>query len=78
MTELPILNGNDRDAGVVEEICGYLTQAPPAAISFLPVLVLVKRGLWLKFFAGLPASSSTRRVSNLHGACECMGVLSGW
>lgn len=29
MTELPILNSNDRDAGVVEEICGYLTQAPP-------------------------------------------------
>ena len=25
MTNSPILDGNERDAGVVEEICGYLT-----------------------------------------------------
>lgn len=29
MTNSPILDGNDRDAGVVEEICGYLTDIPP-------------------------------------------------
>ncbi|CAI0887773.1 DNA-dependent helicase II [Serratia fonticola] len=29
MTNSPILDGNDRDAGVVEEICGYLTEVPP-------------------------------------------------
>ncbi len=29
MTNSPILDGNDRDAGVVEEICGYLTDTPP-------------------------------------------------
>ena len=29
MTNSPILNSNDRDAGVVEEICGYLTDIPP-------------------------------------------------
>lgn len=29
MTNSPILNGNDRDSGVVEEICGYLTEVPP-------------------------------------------------
>ena len=28
MTDLPF-EGNDRDAGVVEEICGYLTSTPP-------------------------------------------------
>ncbi|WP_426505921.1 UvrD-helicase domain-containing protein [Serratia proteamaculans] len=29
MTNSPIINGNDRDSGVVEEICGYLTEVPP-------------------------------------------------
>lgn len=29
MTNSAILDGNDRDAGVVEEICGYLTDTPP-------------------------------------------------
>ncbi|MGU5699945.1 UvrD-helicase domain-containing protein [Aeromonas allosaccharophila] len=29
MSTIPIFTGNDRDAGVVEEICGYLTEAPP-------------------------------------------------
>jgi DNA helicase-2/ATP-dependent DNA helicase PcrA len=29
MSALPILDDNDRDAGVVEEICGYLTEEPP-------------------------------------------------
>jgi len=29
MTNSPILDSNDRDAGVVEEICGYLTDIPP-------------------------------------------------
>ncbi|WP_232288551.1 UvrD-helicase domain-containing protein [Pseudomonas amygdali] len=29
MTAVPILGDNDRDAGVVEEICGYLTEEPP-------------------------------------------------
>lgn len=29
MTNSPTLDGNDRDAGVVEEICGYLTDIPP-------------------------------------------------
>ncbi|OJT49509.1 UvrD-helicase domain-containing protein [Serratia plymuthica] len=29
MTNSPILDSNDRDAGVVEEICGYLTEIPP-------------------------------------------------
>lgn len=29
MTNLSALDGNDRDAGVVEEICGYLTDIPP-------------------------------------------------
>ncbi|MCD1127319.1 AAA family ATPase [Jinshanibacter sp. LJY008] len=29
MTAVSILGDNDRDAGVVEEICGYLTEAPP-------------------------------------------------
>ena len=29
MSAVPILDNNDRDAGVVEEICGYLTEEPP-------------------------------------------------
>lgn len=29
MSEAPIFAGNNRDAGVVEEICGYLTEVPP-------------------------------------------------
>ena len=29
MTTVSILGENDRDAGVVEEICGYLTEQPP-------------------------------------------------
>lgn len=29
MTAVPILADNNRDAGVVEEICGYLTENPP-------------------------------------------------
>lgn len=29
MTAVPIVGDNDRDAGVVEEICGYLTANPP-------------------------------------------------
>lgn len=29
MSTVPILSGNDRDSGVVEEICGYLTEDPP-------------------------------------------------
>jgi DNA helicase-2/ATP-dependent DNA helicase PcrA len=29
MSALPIFADNDRDAGVVEEICGYLTEKPP-------------------------------------------------
>ena len=29
MTGAVIHEGNDRDAGVVEEICGYLTEQPP-------------------------------------------------
>lgn len=29
MSAVPILANNDRDAGVVEEICGYLTEEPP-------------------------------------------------
>lgn len=29
MTNSPILDSNERDAGVVEEICGYLTDTPP-------------------------------------------------
>lgn len=29
MTNSPTLDGNDRDTGVVEEICGYLTDIPP-------------------------------------------------
>lgn len=29
MTVVPTLGDNDRDAGVVEEICGYLTEEPP-------------------------------------------------
>ncbi len=29
MSTVPILSNNDRDSGVVEEICGYLTEEPP-------------------------------------------------
>jgi len=29
MTNSSALDDNDRDAGVVEEICGYLTDIPP-------------------------------------------------
>lgn len=29
MSAVPILPGNDRDSGVVEEICGHLTEDPP-------------------------------------------------
>lgn len=29
MTGAVVRQGNDRDAGVVEEICGYLTEQPP-------------------------------------------------
>lgn len=29
MSTAPILSSNDRDSGVVEEICGYLTEDPP-------------------------------------------------
>ncbi|RCW69213.1 UvrD-helicase domain-containing protein [Pseudorhodoferax soli] len=29
MSAVPVFEGNERDAGVVEEICGYLTQQPP-------------------------------------------------
>lgn len=29
MSTVPILSNNDRDSGVVEEICGYLTEDPP-------------------------------------------------
>lgn len=29
MSAMPLLDDNERDAGVVEEICGYLTESPP-------------------------------------------------
>ncbi|MBV7538461.1 AAA family ATPase [Duganella sp. sic0402] len=29
MSTVPVHSGNERDAGVVEEICGYLTESPP-------------------------------------------------
>ena len=29
MSGVLVPEGNDRDAGVVEEICGYLTEQPP-------------------------------------------------
>jgi DNA helicase-2/ATP-dependent DNA helicase PcrA len=34
MSAAPILDNNDRDAGVVEEICGYLTEEPPRSYFF--------------------------------------------
>ena len=58
MTAVPTL-GNDRDAGVVDEICGYLTEEPPRSYFLLRVPVPVKLVLWLKFFGDLPASSNT-------------------
>lgn len=41
MSAAPILDNNDRDAGVVEEICGYLTEEPPRSYFFF-------RGRWLR------------------------------
>lgn len=32
MTDAVVHEGNDRDAGVVEEICGYLTEQPPRSL----------------------------------------------
>lgn len=46
MTNSSALDDNDRDAGVVEEICGYLTDIPPRNYFLLQGLVLVKHELW--------------------------------
>lgn len=53
MTNSQILDGNDRDAGVVEEICGYLTDIPPRNYFLFAGLVLVKHEHWWKFYVAL-------------------------
>lgn len=52
MSTIPIFTGNDRDAGVVEEICGYLTEAPHAVTSYSQALGLGRHALSLKCYAG--------------------------
>lgn len=45
MSEQSIITDNDRDAGVVEEISGYLTEIPPRSSFFSLEQVLGRREL---------------------------------